>query len=45
MQKRLKKVRDVLIIALVLIAGGLTLAGVGVYGDYARHDRALHHQQ
>lgn len=39
-----KKLRDFLVITAFFVAGGATLVGVGIYGDYARHDRAAHHQ-
>lgn len=45
MNKTLKKMRDVAIITLVLVAGGAALVVVGTYGDYARHERIANHQQ
>jgi hypothetical protein len=46
MSKQLKKkIRDFVIVTVVLVGGGLSLVAVGTYGDYARHDRAAHHQE
>lgn len=45
MNKQLKKLRDIAVITLVLVAGGAALVVVGTYGDYARHERAALHQR